>query len=135
MTMYNAILEEIENKSNNRYAFFPEAKESLLSLFTLCGKYWNLYIQDQILNDAKGVLKNYNSVELNSNYTKIRRRRKETTKRKSSLNITSKLYLDFTWKLYESSQKQYESTNGEKQEDPSKEFFKNIDELPDKWAI
>ena len=82
MTMYNAILEEIENKSNNRYAFFPEAKESLLSLFTLCGKYWNLYIQDQILNDAKGVLKNYNSVELNSNYTKIRRRRKETTKEK-----------------------------------------------------
>ena len=53
MTMYNAILEEIENKSNNRYAFFPEAKESLLSLFTLCGKYWNLYIQDQILNDAR----------------------------------------------------------------------------------
>lgn len=127
MTIYNAILEEIKNESNAHYAFFLQVKESLFTLFTFCGKYWDLYIRDQILNDAKSILKNYNSAELNSNYTQIRRRRKETTKRKSSLNITAKLYLDFLWDLYKSYLVQTDSSNGKNQQELPKDFFKNMD--------
>lgn len=115
MSYYQKISKELEKLSMDT-SFDQDVKKQYLSLFCHCQKYAQLYHINEGLANAKQVLKNY----LDEDKCLTNNKRKTERKKLQSLNITSKLHIEFFWKLYES---HFKIDYKEKTE---KHFFKEI---------
>lgn len=66
------------------------------TLFQCCSRYWRLYKINNEIRDEKNVLKNY----LEGGDGLAKQKAKKNRERMVSLDITSKLYIEFMWKVY-----------------------------------
>lgn len=113
--IYNEIMDELEQIPEGA-VFAQRTKSAMLSLFKICQRYLTYYEMNQKLNSAKGVLDNY----LNAEDCLNTRKQKGDREREPSLNITSKLYIEFFWEKY----KEHYNNKGEK--NVERKFFNEI---------
>lgn len=94
MNIYNEIQHELMGTP-----FF--AKEPIETLFKMCQKYYHLYQIDENTRTAQKTLQHY----LDEEYL-IAKRSTTERKRQKSLEMSSKLYIEFLWKIYNDSYRQ-----------------------------